>query len=550
MSVGLPDCKVYVGEQWNRDQFNPAQYNGGVQIPNEDMIKLRAHIAMMEEVSNFELALYNFDKQYIETYPIHNKDFVRIFIGRGAVLPQVFQGKVEEIDAESEAMYHEMTLKGRCIGEDLYRRLVTELFQNQKGEYIVKTLLDKYCSFLRHRRNDVELIEDTDTTYTELESINKPLKDLLDKIASTADKAGVIGYDFRIEFDGLFAFFPRGSKTSPISLADVNKYSNYRRTVHRIRNRILIYGAQEKTYPLDMDSWTESLTDWSSDGYGTLSTSTDKVYGAYSIQVQRNDRYVQMTRSNIGPVKCGFGTPDHFNTKNLFFYPHANAIGKSQIAIHFYAPDALNFISWFLPYDSFQMEKWNGLKLTFGPKEPHVHVGPAEGIWWYTGNPDWNDIQKVKFTMDHSGSTDTSLKVDKMYFSGARWSAIAENIADPTDIREMTETDEELHSDAECLARAEAYLDWLKDEAELLTLQTEILDFGSNRIQPGDMQPVVLPNENVNKSFRVLNIDYNLNEEQELPISIELGKETPLLADYLYRLRKETSTLARLKAGI
>jgi hypothetical protein len=542
-----------VGEQYNRDQYNPAHFNGGIQISNEDMIKLRAHIAMMEETSSFELALYNFDKQYIETYPIQNKDFVRIFIGRGTVMPQVFQGKVEEIDAESEAMYHELTLKGRCIGEDLYRRLVTGLFQNKKGEVIVKHLLDNYCSFLHHKRNDVELIEDTDTTYTELESINKPLKDILDKIAATADKAGIIGFDYRVEYDGLFAFFASGSKTSPINLMDVIKYSNYRRTVHRFRNRIYIYGAQEKTDPLDMDSWTESLNDWDSGGYGTLSLSTQKVYGVYSVQVQRANRYVQMKRSNLGTVQCGFGGAEKYRYLNLFFYPHANAAGQSDIVINFYTskdlPDAPN-ISWFLPFDSFQMDKWNELKLTLGPKEPCVYSGPARGIWWYNTAPDWDDIQKIEFRMDHEGSTDTYLRVDKLHFSDARWNAIAENITDPNDIREMTETDEELHSDVECLARANAYLDWLKDEAELLTLQTEILDLGNNRVQPGDMQNVVLPNENINKSFRVTSIDYVLDEEQELPITIELGKETLLLADYLYRLRKETSIMARLKSGV
>lgn len=558
MSVGLPDCKVYVGEQWNRDQFNPAQYNGGVQIPNEDMIKLRAHIAMMEEVSNFELALYNFDKQYIETYPIRNKDFVRIFIGRGAVLPQVFQGKVEEIDAESEAMYHEMTLKGRCIGEDLYRRLVTELFQNKKGEYIVRTLLDKYCSFLRHQRNGVELIEDTDTTYTEREHVQTKFKDVLDYIAKTADKAGVIGYDYRVEYDGLFAFFPRSSKTSPISLIDVIKYSNYRRTVHRIRNRIYVYGKAEKTNPLNPDDWTEELTDWSSTlqgvNYGTLSQA-DPFRGSHSIKVLKTDDFCGMRRT-IPSVQGGFGGPEKYRYFEFAAMPHGNGTGPLDLSIHLGTPNynvaPYRYASWGCPWGSLKPDEWNEIKLIIGPKEAYVRIGPARGIWWCTGVelPDWDGIREIVFILAQVGSTETSLRVDFARFSGARFSAVAENITDPADIREESETDEELASDAECLDRANALLDWLKDEAELVTLQTEILDFGNNRIQPGDMQPVVLPNENVNKSFRVLNIDYNLDEEQELPIAIELGKETPLLADYLYRLRKETSTLARLKAGI
>ena len=53
---------------------------------------------------------------------------------------------------------------------------------------------------------------------------------------------------------------------------------------------------------------------------------------------------------------------------------------------------------------------------------------------------------------------------------------------DYTDVREYTENDEELMSDVEVVARAKALLDWLKDPAESLTIQTEILDFGNKRV--------------------------------------------------------------------
>jgi len=555
LSVGLPNCKVYVGEQYNRDQFNPAHYNGGIQIPNEDMIELRSHIAMMEEVSSFSLKLYNFDKQYIETYPIANKAFVRIFIGRGTVMPQIFQGKVEEIDAESEAMYHELTVKGRCIGEDLYRRLVTEWWRNIKGEQAVKNLLDKYCTFLRHQRNGTELIENTDTTYTELDYDKTKLKDPLDFIAKTADKAGVIGFDYRVEYDGLFAFFARGSKTSPISLTDVIKYSNYRRTVHRFRNRIYVYGATEKVIPYNADYWTESLSnedgDWSAQE-GTVSLDGDSYKGSYCI----------LLTSSIGAAfpRAIFtfksGKEINCNKLKLFKFAYKSACwGVAGCVLS----GTLDFAIWDI--NGRMAEQFIDAINDVNYHEVDVEMG-RKAVKWVVFDPafDWSKIKKIGIGQYLVGGSTAYLRIDFEHFKGVRYGesyphyncgvAIPqENITDPTDIREMVEVDEELHSDAECIARAKAYLDWLKDEAELLTLQTEILDFGSNRIQPGDMQPVVLPNENINKSFRVLSIDYLLGEEQELPITIELGKETPLLADYLYRLRKETSTMARLKKG-
>lgn len=553
--MSLPNSRIVVGEQYNRDQYNPAHFACGVEIPQEDCIKLRVHMSFMEEISNFEATLANFDKKYIETYPIKTKDFVRIWIGRGTVKPQIFQGRVEEIDAESEATENYLIIKGRCIGEDLYRRLVTELWRNQKGESIVSDLLNKYCTFLRYHRNGTSLIETTDTTYTELEYDKAKLKDVLDFIAKTADKAGVIGFDHRIEYDGLFAFFPRGTKTSPISLTDVIKRSDYRRTVHRVRNRIFIYGAAEKGAPYDKDAWTESLTPtdgaWSS-GTGTGSVSLDgsiKAKGSYSI------KHTTETSDEQGIAVFTLASGKEVN---MDLYPTINFLtlidsGPSgQIVLVLWDENSFTAAKAFrISYN--EEWKWNEQKFQGGRKN-------ADG-WEVAANFDWTKIKKVLFYYYFTGTGTGAFWIDNLFFGGARYGVSSphegctvaipqENITNPADVREMVEVNEELLSDAECVLRAKAYLGWLKDEAEFLTLETEILDFGSDRIQPGDMQLVVLPNENVNKSFRVLSVDYKLGEDQELPITIELGKETPLLADYIYRLRKETGTMARLKSGV
>jgi len=59
-----------------------------------------------------------------------------------------------------------------------------------------------------------------------------------------------------------------------------------------------------------------------------------------------------------------------------------------------------------------------------------------------------------------------------------------------------------------------------------------------------------LPNENVDADFRIISVEYHVNAaEQTLEITMELGREAPLLADYLYALRSRSSALARTKAG-
>ena len=120
---------------------------------------------------------------------------------------------------------------GRCWGERLFRRVVTKTYENKKGEEIVKDLLDYYVG-LSHVRGGTELVEATDTTYTSLAYENTPVIDVLRYVAESADKAGVIGYDFRVAPDGKFEFFPKNSKASAVSLSERIEQSEYSRDVH------------------------------------------------------------------------------------------------------------------------------------------------------------------------------------------------------------------------------------------------------------------------------------------------------------------------------
>jgi hypothetical protein len=118
-------------------------------------------------------------------------------------------------------------------------------------------------------------------------------------------------------------------------------------------------------------------------------------------------------------------------------------------------------------------------------------------------------------------------------------------------LRELVEVDEELHSDNECLLRAKALLVHLKDPVEHLTLRSTVIDYGNTPLLPGDKIHVTLPNENVDADYRIISVEYRVfAKEQTLEITLELGKEPSLLADYLYALRSKTASLARTKAGI
>jgi len=66
---------------------------------------------------------------------------------------------------------------------------------------------------------------------------------------------------------------------------------------------------------------------------------------------------------------------------------------------------------------------------------------------------------------------------------------------------------------------------------------------------PGHKVYVALPNEGVNGYFRIETVEYRVDARtQTLEVALELGREQPLLADYIYALKSKTEHLSRRKA--
>lgn len=593
---------------------------GSVTPPQGDILELRVHLGCTKEVSSFDCLLQNFDKKYTATNPINVGDNCSISIGRGANCPLILTGRVEEIQPESTPVENYIRVRGRCWGEKIFRRVVTKTYENQKGEAIVKDLLDNYVGLSHSRTSDLtqdaaagqpecvvadgtkfragdkvqisdddnsewnevssvsantvtmvnnlaytytvsangkvtsELVEATDTTYTLLEYENTPVFDILKYIAESADKAGVIGYDFRIEYDSKFRFFPKTTKTSPISLSEVIEASRYSKDIHRIRNKITVYGAAEKANPGDKDAWTETLDinndttdDWSS-GTGTGSVSldgTEKILGSYSI-------------------KHTTSTPDYYGCAILTFPSGMEVDCNKYPSLTF----QIKLESAFNGNIGLELEDSAGMKVRreIGVSANNKWVLQGFGVgkkhtdeWTHSlfnSQPfNWGNVKKILWYCNFSGTGTGSFRIDNLFFNRRRWEATQENSSSQSSygLRELVEVDEELHSDNECDLRAKALLDHLSDPAEFLTLRSDVIDYGTNRLLPADKIHVTLPNENINSDFRVISVEYRvIAREQALEITLELGKEKPLLADYLYGLRSTTVTvekLMRTKAG-
>ena len=137
-------------------------------------------------------------------------------------------------------------------------------------------------------------VETTNSTYSEEEYENKPAWEIIKYIAETAKETNnVIGYDFKCE-EGNLKFFPKNKYASNVSLEGIIRLCEHETAIERVRNKIYVFGAATKPYPLDRDSWTESLTPedgvWSSDGEtGTVSLDdTEKIVGSYCIKHTTN----------------------------------------------------------------------------------------------------------------------------------------------------------------------------------------------------------------------------------------------------------------------
>ena len=518
---------------------------GSVTPTQGDIIDCRVHLGCTKEVSSFEILLQNWDKKYSPggTSPITVGLDGHVNIGRGSNVPQIITLRVESVKCESTPTENYIRVSGRCWGEKLFRRVVTKTYSNQKGEAIVKDLLDYYVG-LSHVRDSTELVEDTDTTYTKLEYENTPVFDILKYIAGSADKAGVIGYDFRVAPDAKFEFFQRNSKTSPVSISEKIEASEHRKAILAVRNKAKVYGSQGKNFPADLDSWSESTLGWTVVS-GTLSLESGRQRkGSYNLRVDA----AASVEGNIYRTFDALCKPQTFV---VWAWMPGN-LGGGYGYVRLWAPDSSNYFQANIKsiLEGQCILQWGLISLALGPNQMYDADSNPNGIWTKTGNPQWSQVSGLQLIICTIGAASYYMYDGNFGFLNCSFTGTFEDSGSQSayGLRELTETDEELSSDNECTLRAKAILAQLKDPAEYLTIRSTVIDYGTTPILAGDKIHVTLPNENVDADFRILSVEYYVDAKtQTLEITMELGREVPLLADYLYTLRSKTDHLSRHK---
>ena len=243
---------------------------GTVAPPQKDVISAHVYLGCTKECSSFEVKLLNYGNKYGPqggTYPITCGMNGHISMGRGSNCPQLITCVVEKTQCQTLAGYESdsgapedyLIIDGRCWGEQLSRKIVSASFQNMKGEAIVKELIDNWTS-LGHVRNGVELIQNTSDTFDLLKYTNSSITDILNYLASCCDLNGVIGYEYRVEPDGLFSFFPIGAMPNSINPSGLIEHSEYNEDISRVENMISVFGVASKPNVASQDFGTDEST--------------------------------------------------------------------------------------------------------------------------------------------------------------------------------------------------------------------------------------------------------------------------------------------------
>ena len=270
---------------------------------------------------------------------------------------------------------------------------------------------------------------------------------------------------------------------------------------------------------------------------GTVSLdSTFKIQGSNSIKTSAVSLYYaacQLTLNSGKEVDA-----DLYPSLNLWLSRDATFNGNTTITLY----DTDNNVA--THEITVGTEKWF---------QTQIPVGAANADSWQIPTQfNWNQVSGVQVTCWFDSVASGNFWVDGLFFGGNQYSSVQDDTTSQSSIglRELVEVNEELCSDLECESHAKALLSNLKDPAETLTVQSTVIDYGTTPILAGDKINITLPNEGVNADFRILNAQYKVDgKTQVLEVTLELGREKPLLADYVYALRSRTDRLSRIKTA-
>jgi len=201
---------------------------------------------------------------------------------------------------------------------------------------------------------------------------------------------------------------------------------------------------------------------------------------------------------------------------------------------------------------SFEADKWSAQTLECGSK--------SASNWTVGSTFDWSDVKMVEFIFTYASPGSYHIRLDRFHFCGKRWGGGSDNAAVDGfaedagagssqalyGIKEYVLIEDNLLSDVECEAKAQAILSFLKDPNETMSLETKSLDPVDNAITSGNIVDVNFAPLSKTGSYRIDSADIRLSaSDHTLSYIFNLENAPVRLADYLYYLSKELRTVNR-----
>jgi len=408
-------------------------------------------------------------------------------------------------------------------------KLISHYFEDQNGKNIITTVLEESQVNLSDYKVDPD--NEIVTTFTKLFDEEKPF-DIINKICEESKKSdGTQGFEGWVDSAGNLWVFPKGKydnglypSINPDWIINMSRELD----LHRVRNKVTVYGAWGGTYPENADM-CESLTGWSLTLGSLMQLDNTKVKcGNYSIKVESDSDYNVEVKKTLDDFIDGRPKSSLLSAENIEFDVYfSKNVYSGQLEL--YAPDENN--KFYLLIGSLTGGNWHHLKYRLGPDGDFSHK---------IGSPKWEKITAINFIFIDTSGTFT-VYIDGVHFSNTRYKKTVEDIVSQSNYGVRCKEviiDDSLISYQLCQLKAQSIINFLKNPIE--TVNVNILgglldEFSSNqRLAPGWKIYFVDYDSNTYRKYRIVEVTHFINENGYWTINLKLDNE-PVYIDKVFR---------------
>jgi hypothetical protein len=499
----------------------------------DEGVSLHVKLASVEQIGNFTFTLPSAQGLDTKYGDLQNYDLVKIWLNWDSVNANedpLFTGRIENIDEGGSTQLGYVTkITGGdegCVANNhlkVNRRWCGVQDDLAKASEIIKALATEL---------GISYDVDVDNHYVTQTISTEPYMDTIRRLCDFwADGGTQLKKD--LYFKNVAGTIKLFYKNRPVRTEGVEtlvlgeNLDNYRRIRDSIpvKNKIRAFGKQEERLPPSTGSdteaweepsngWTESLTGWY--GFDTPILSSTAKYGTYSIEIKR-------LNANANAILGLSRSVNHILVKDNALLNFSMTIwanpGKTISITYAYVqlttPLGVFRLRLYPVHPTYPPPVWMDYSLKLGPPYEVRDAFDAMRMKWdrYIGAPTWYDLTLVTFTVKfvNDAATDLSFIIDGLHFEDLRWNGLVENTSSQTayGVREMEYMSDTLHSDAECIARAQTLLSQQKNPVTQLVLNCR----GTKNILLGDRLPVTIPRINyISKLLDVYNVEHTLDQ--------------------------------------